>query len=445
MKFKLMEHQEYIRALMEANESLGVFADMGTGKTLIALSFIADHLKDGSAENALIIVPASLIGNWEDNIEKMPMFEGYDEEDVQRLKESVTLTSYSKLYRRNTGRRTVLRDEVDQEWDITVLDEGHALGGHSSRQTKCCLAIAKLSHRRYLMTGTPVSGSGKTGADWSKLYGEISFLFPGTWKNWTAFTKDCVTSYDPWFKPAGYRTEHCKKILEESGISIRLTDVVDMPERIEVEIPCELKEKKVYKDIRIGNLEPYGLDIDVSGGQYLKLLQICSGSMKRKDLDTLKLKTSKDDVLKTMLESTDEKIVVFCAFHASIDRVKEIGRKLKRKCVTFDGRVDAEQKKKAKHDFQEGDADLFIVQYQAGGMGLDLYASHIMIMFEPCFSVLNLDQARGRTFRTGQQHECRNYYLYTPKTIEEKVLHTVRSGQDVTSSMLEKWAHGEEF
>lgn len=446
-RWQLAKHQKFALFMMDCNPCMGIFYDMGCGKTAIALSWILAHLKSGDIQDALVICPASIVASWGIGITNMINFEGVSADDVELLRKSVFITSYQKTYKsakvpvnhRNGEvsytRSVKLREEIDKPWGAVFLDESHKAGAHNSLTTKVMLTIAKLTNHRYIMSGTPVHGGGGK-PDYKKMYGQLKFLDDGVWKNWTDFCKKYVTSYNPWRQPRSYRDEECEELLQSYGIVCRLEDVFDMPGYSEVTVPCELAEKKVYKDIKNGNILPYGIEIEISGAQYTKLLQICSGSMKREN-DTMELKTSKDDALADILEGTEGKVVVFCRFTASVMRAAEVCRKCGRKTIIYNGAA----KKGAWTEFQYGDADAIVCQYQSGSEGLDLFASSIEVIYEPCYSAKDLEQAKSRVYRKGQTHPCVYYYLQTPNTIEEKVLMTVRSGVDVTKDMLERWAH----
>lgn len=449
-KWKLAEHQLYATTMMDYNDSLGVFYEAGTGKTAIALAWAYHALMDGRIDSLLVVCPASMVGTWNEAIPKMLNFDGFTEEGVSRLRNVTEVVSFQKTYQmtkhevhHRDGRVTLhktycLRPEVDRKWGAIVVDESHCIGDHASRQTKTSYTLAKLAKYRYILSGTPVSG-GKGREDFQKLYGQLRFLNPNIWKTWEQFQNECVTEYDHWGKPAAYNVDYCRDLMKNYGIVCRLSECFDMPKTTETLIPCELLPKKAYKDIKKGNLVPYGIDVSNAGGQYTKLLQLCSGHIKRPD-GILEFPTSKDDALEELLSESHEKVVVFCTYTASIDHVAKIGEKLGRKTVIFDGRSKGETWR----EFQYGDADLLICQYQAGGVGLDLFASHVMIFWEPTLSALLLTQAKARIFRKGQEQHCRYYHLYTPGTIEHRVMNTVRSGDDVTKEMLEAWARGED-
>ena len=453
-KYKLREHQLYALELMTSNTELLIAYSMGTGKTLIALSWIRYALKQGLIKDALIVCPAGLVGMWYQALDELPLFEGFDQRTIDNIRNAITITSFQKTW--NSEKKFVgydengykkyqkivkLRDWVDKPWGAIIIDESHSIGAHDSNQTATAITLGKLARYRFAMTGTPVHGGGGV-EDFSKLYGQLQFLTKGTaFKNWTAFCKECVTGYNSWRKPISYNTNHCRALLQEYGIVCRLEDCIDMPGKTEQMVACPLSERKVYEDICEGRLEPYGIDIDIAGGQYIKMLQICSGSMKLDDKKTLGLKCSKDGALGDILNGTDDAVVVFCTYRASVDRCVKIGKKAGRKVVSFDGR----SKKETWKEFQEGKADMIVCQYQAGSAGLNLQRSHTMVFFEPNTSALIMEQAQGRIYRSGQDKKCIYYYLHTPKTIEEKVLKTVKSGVDVTNDMLRRWSEGELF
>lgn len=444
-KYRLAEHQRFASAMMDDSPSLAIWYETGTGKTIIPEDWAYRQMLLGRLTSLLIVCPASLVGTWEASFDKMLMFEGYTAENVQKLKNLVTIRSFQKLYKtekvqvkhRNGQigeiKKTHLRPDVDRRWDAVVIDEAHCIGNHSSTQTKTCLTLGKLADRRYILTGTPVSGGGGA-EDFQKLYGQLKFLDDSVWRSWTDFRERYVLSVDPWGNPSRYRAEDLRSLMKDYGIVARLADCYDMPEYTESEIPCELIEKQAYRDFQSGKLAPYGLTIENSGLVYMKLLQLCSGCVKT-DNGPLSFKTTKDDVLRSIIQGTDDKVVVFCWYTASVDRVAEILRKFG-PTVTFDGRSKGETWR----ELQSGQARYLVAQYQSGGVGIDLFASATMVLWEPCTSALLLEQTRARIYRKGQTRHCQYIYLYTPGTIEKKVLDTVRSGVEVTRDLLDKWS-----
>ncbi len=446
-KHTLGAHQELALSVMDANNSLLIAYGCGTGKTAIALMWTLRAIKRADVRHALVICPASLISNWEDAIANLGDFEGVTAEDVDLLTRRVKIRSFQKIYKREVRivehrdgtfsekKMYSLREDVDKRWGVIFVDEAHCIGAHDSRQTKACLTLAKLSKRRYAMSATPFHGGGGA-SDFSKLYGIGNFIAPDTWPTWSSFCKELVTSYNKWHQPRSYNVEACEEWVQGHGISCRIEDCFDMPLRLKRDIPCPLVEVDVYKDIQKGNILPYGVEITAAGGQYIKMMQICSGSMKINDSKTMMMKCSKDDALADIIEGMDRKLVIFCNFTASVERCASVSRKAGKQTVIFDGHSTRETWR----DFQYGDAEVLVCQYRSGGIGIDLDASAYTIFYEPCTSAMIFEQAHGRVYRPGQQFPCTYAYMYTPKTIEEKILATVKSGRDVSNKMLEDWS-----
>ena len=449
-KWKFADHQEYGKVVMDSNDCLAVWWDMGTGKTALTLWWIRDAIKDNRIIRALVVCPASLVASWYQAIDMMSKFEGFGEEDVILLKNRVLVTSYQKTYkttktpvRHRNGtvshkKQMNLRPEVDRFWGAVIIDEAHGIGAHDSKQTKAAITLSRLAKYRYILTATPTHGGGGN-ADFSKLYGQLQFLTQGNlWRGWTEFKQKYVLSVDPWGNPYKYNVDACRTLMANYGIVCRLEDCFDMPGTRDLKLDCPLEEKKVYKDLKNLDIEEYGIDITMAGGQYIKMLQVCSGSLKR-ETDIMDLKTSKTDVLEDILNGTEDQVVIFCNFRASIDKCADICRKVKRKYAIFDGRSKTETWKQ----LGEGKVDVLICQYQSGGAGLNLQSAHLMVLFEPCLSALLLEQARGRIYRKGQDKKCIYYILSTPNSLESKVWDSVRNGVDVSNTLLEKLAHSE--
>ena len=439
----LLDHQAYALEIMAANEAVGIAYDMGTGKTAIALMHAYRGVQKRNVKRVLVVCPSNLVDNWHDKLDKLIEFEGVTPMGLKRLKEAIYITSFQKTYKSEklpSGRRRLsLRPEVDKMWDIFFVDESQCIGAYNSLQTKAAYTIATHSKERYLLTGTPFHGGGGK-EDYSKLYGQMRVIKPDIWRSWSEFCHKFVASYDRWNKPTSYRVADCKALIEKYWIVCRLEQVVDMPDKVDNELICPLAETKVYKDIRKGAIQEYDLNPETGGFSYVKLLQICSGSMKTEH-DVMKFKTSKDDTLTDLINGTEDKVVIFYQFTASKDRIKEICEQNGRKVVEVNGSSE----KGSWEKFQYGDATACIAQYKSGGPGLDLFASHTVIFFEPTLSALLYSQARGRVYRTGQTHTTLYYILCTPGTVEQKAWNTVRNGEDVSSKMLDQWAREEQF
>lgn len=458
--FKLAKHQQYASEMMENSYQLAIFYEAGTGKTMCVLDFLYLMFKEyiktrgkSGLKNALVICPASIVSSWESSIDKMLQFEGYTAHGVKEMHNLITIRSYQKTYQRvetqikhrdgTIEKKKVLkiRPDILHEWGAIIIDESQGLGSHDSTQTKIALQMSYLTERRYILSGTPVSGGGG-GEDFKKLYGQLKFLDPDLWGSYKEFCAELVTGYDYFNKPCRYEVKKCRELMQNYGIVARLDACYDMPDSMDIPINVEISQKAipVYRDILAGRVDTYNMEMKSGGSRYIKLLEIVSGFLKTEDPEPIEIPVTKPEALESVLDSTDDKVVVFCNFRHSIDVCEQICKKYG-STVVYDGRSARDTWR----DFQYGDAKYLICQYQSGGVGIDLFASHTMVFYEPTVSSLLLEQSKARIRRKGQVHKCLYYWISTQGTIEQKAMDTVRSGVDVTREMLDEWAKKKEI
>lgn len=467
MPYTLAKHQVYASQMMENCGQLAIFYEAGTGKTMCALDYLYNAFKNGEINNALIVCPASIVSNWKDSIDKMAKFSGYTGYGIRKMKELIEIRSYQRTYERKEvlvhkrdgtiekKKPLKIRSDINHEWGCIIYDESHGLGAYDSIQTKTALSLAYLSDRRFIMTGTPVSGGGG-GEDFKKLYGQLKFLNPELWTNWKEFCEELVTGYDYFGKPCKYHVRQCRELMQNYGIVARLRDVHDMPEVLDIPIDIDMTKEavEVYRDFMAGRVEKYGVELKTGGSRYIKLLEVIGGFLVRPKRDEegnviigeeegkeiMEIPYLKPRALDDILKGTDDKVVVFCNFRYSVDRAARVCR-LNGSTAVYDGRSTSDTWR----DFQYGKTKYLVCQYQAGGVGLDLFASHTIVFYEPTLSSTLLEQAKARIFRRGQKNNCLYYWLTTKGTLEDKVFSTVRSGVDVTREMLDKWAKDSQF
>lgn len=450
-KFKLAQHQIYASQMMDETSILAIFYEAGTGKTMCVLDWLYRQFKNRLISNALIICPANLVTNWKSAIDKMSQFEGYTDYGIRCMHQMIEIRSFQRTYNtkiiKRRDRKGEIKDyktietrpDIQHPWGAIIIDESHGLGSNRSSQTQSALKLVNLTDHRYILTGTPVSGGGGQ-EDFKKLYGQLKFLDPDLWPSWTAFCRELVTSYDKFYKPKTYRNEECRDLMKAYGIVARLDDCYDMPDANDNIIDVDLAIPSVYNDIVDGAMRKYNIDIKSGGGKFIKLLELCSGFLKTEDEQTVPYECTKPSILEGILESTTDKVVIFCNYRYSIDVVAEVCKK-HGSTVVFDGR----SKTDTWRDFQYGHAKYLVCQYQSGGTGIDLFASHTMVIYESTLSSGLMEQAKARIHRKGQTHKCIYHWLSTKGTIEAKVMQTVQSGVELSRQMLDDWAKEKTF
>lgn len=452
----LFAHQRLASDVLDEVDSLALFYEAGTGKTMCVLDWVERHTEDGDLppRSVLVICPASVIPMWERAISNLSMF-GHSGETIENVRRAVVITSFGRLYttegsRREKDIRHVLKPEYLRTWGLIAVDESHGIGAHESVQTEMCLTLAQYAAKRVILTGTPISGGGGAG-DYKKLYGQMLFLDYGAfdgmkgkkhpWCTWTQWKNRYVTSMDFFGKPTAYDEAALIAVMKRFALVARLDDCYDMPPSEDIDIPLELSGKAGRYYNKLASFDPAldtGLEVELTtgGSRYVKMYEITSGFVKRTsdDEDPAVFPTPRTDALETIIGGTDDKAVVFCHFIHSVEEAAEVCR-AHGETVVMDGRSD----KDAWIRFQDGPARYIVCQYQSGGVGIDLFASHTCIFYEPTMSSLLLEQARARIRRKGQTKRCLYYHLICPGLVDDRISGTVRSGADVTNAMLDEW------
>lgn len=436
----LAAHQIRILADMKEHPCLGIFAEAGTGKTMIALTWIYDSVMAGSIDSALVICPASLVPSWDVAISRMSEF-GYSSDEIEIMRDVITITSYSKVWIRNRdfkGRRGThkyeIRPELNHHWGVIFCDESHRLGDPSSVQTTVILRMAGLSDHRYIMTGTPDSGK------YRKLYGQLKFVEPTLFDSYRDFDRRYVITKDFFKNPIKWDSDALERLKRSYGAVARLRDCFDMPSETETDIPVLFTSdnRKVYDDL-LRMRGDYGITYRTAGISSMKAKQSCSGFYYDDEHTPHIVRNGKIDALMEIVEGREGKVVVFCLYLPSMDRICENLTKMGIKTHRFDSSV----KDPVWKDFQVDDSKVIVVQYQRGSEGIDLFAADCMVFYEPTPSAHNHEQAKARIMRKGQTKPCSYYYLYTPGTLEEKSMRSVRNGVDVSRRLLDEWAEQE--
>ena len=437
----LADHQIRILHDMAEHNHWGIFAEAGTGKTMIALTWIYNALISGRIDDALVICPFSIIASWRLAIDKMSLF-GYSEDEIDIVRDAVTLISYSSVWVRNKNfkrkkgeTKYLIRPTVKKKWGVIFCDESHRLGDPTSAQTKTVLNMSRLSDNRYIMTGTPDNQR------YTKLFGQLKFLEPSLFGEYRDFDRRYVLTKDYFGNPVRYDVEALESLKRSHGSVARLRECYDMPSETETDIPVPFTAEgmRIYEDMLAMRGEGLGIKFQTAGVSSMKAKQSCSGFVYDDDHNPHRFKCGKAEAMMELIEGRTSKVVVFCQYTPSVDIVCD---SLKRAGIEH-RRFDSQEKEPIWMDFQkDSNIRVIVVQYQRSE-GLDLFSADTMIFFEPTPIAHTLEQAKARIMRKGQTKQCSYYYLFTPDSLEEKSMRSVRRGVDVSRRMLDDWAEEE--
>ena len=406
--------------------------EVGLGKTIEAALILKEYLLRGLVRKALVLVPASLTVQWQDELrEKFGLhFEIMDEvEDWER--HDLVIASL------DTAKRPGNQEIIEKlYYDMVIVDEAHKLRHRSTRNWKFVSAIRK----KYILmlTATPVQN------DLEELFNLVTLLKPGQMRTWGAFRKEFFAAGD---KRTPANPERLREMLLEVMIRNRRGDAIVLPPRRvdSIEIPLSPPERALYDGVSEFVRRWYG-DAPMANRLSLMVLQREIGSSpaaaaetlrrlrespnfsweERAELDQLYQKAAavgqshRAVRLLELLKATPDKVIVFTQYYRTMawlaEQLKHEGLSL----ATFHGGMNPVEKEASVSAFR-GPAQVFL-STEAGGEGRNLQFAHRMVNFDLPWNPLRIEQRIGRIHRIGQEREVHIVNLWARGTIEEYVL-----------------------
>ncbi|MBN8894329.1 MAG: DEAD/DEAH box helicase [Rhodanobacter sp.] len=421
------EGLRWLNALAEAGVG-GVLADdMGLGKTLQLITHLLS-LKHGGAltQPALIVVPTSLIPNWQSEIARFaPMLKVLTLHGPQRAEEfdqlgaqDIVLTSYALLPRDVAALR-------QQPFALIVLDEAQQV---KNPRTQARRALLSLRTPRYLcLTGTPLENH------LGELWSQIDLAVPGLLGDEGAFRRHYRVPIEK------QRDEECQQRL-----NLRLAPFIlrrtkaqvakELPPKTEItrRVVLEGRQRELYEGLRLSLTEELREVIAQRGIAHsgivvldalLKLRQVCC------DPRLVKLEaargvreSAKFELLMDMLPALlDEgrKVLLFSQFTGMLKLIAAELDRRRIRYVTLTG--DTRDRAEPVQRFQDGEVPLFLLSLKAGGVGLNLTAADTVIHYDPWWNPAAEAQASDRAHRIGQDKPVFVFRLITSGTVEERI------------------------
>ncbi|WP_156286174.1 DEAD/DEAH box helicase [Oceanivirga salmonicida] len=421
--------------------------DMGLGKTLQVLALL-ENIKKKSKETALLVVPASLISNWENEIAKFApklkykilhnLYGDFDKENIIEKNIFLYITTYNMVKK--------LENLKDIKWHLIVLDESQAIKNPNTKQTKAIKALK--SDIRFAMTGTPIENN--LGDLWS-LFDFINPGLLGTQKSFKDFSKRIIEDKNNIIK---LRRTVNPFILRRLKTDKKI--ISDLPEKIEIKDYVNLTDKQIVLYEKIVNDLSHNINI-VEGmkkrglimNSIVKLKQICNhpshylGISKYNAKDSGKFEYL-NNILKTIYDKR-EKVLIFTQYTEIIPYLDEYLTKLfDKKGLVIHGKIPVKKRGKIVDEFNNSDyIPYMILSLKSAGVGLNLTSANHVIHFDRWWNPAVENQATDRAYRIGQDKEVIVRKFITKGTIEEKIDKMIdekkQISEDVLSSADDKW------
>ena len=419
----------------------GILADeMGLGKSIQTITYIKHRLQEEKQAKMLIIVPTSLLYNWEDEFQKfgkeisIMIVNDIKAHRLEKLKHvdqaQVIITSYG-----------LLRQDIEvyekMEFDTMILDEAQNI---KNPKSDTAIAAKKIKARvKFALTGTPLENS------IYELWSIVDFIMPGylgsfqTFKEMYPITDLEETSY-----------MNLKRQIDPFILRRKKKDVLkDLPEKLENKVYVELNEAQ--KELYLSELEKAQKEIQkieedqtVSQNQFFilslltRLRQICIDPSLI--FDDYHGGSSKFDTLLPILEEmiqNQHKILLFSQFPSVLKNLMPHLDAHHIRYLYLDGSTKAGERMQLVKQFHQDDTPVFLISLKAGGTGLNLTIADEVIHLDPWWNPQVENQATDRTHRIGQTKTVEVIKLISIGTIEEKIIALQEKKKALSDMMIE--------
>lgn len=410
--------QEALNQTSEQNR-VAYYLDMGLGKTFVG----SEKMYELGARTNLVVCQKSKVDDWVEHFKEhysLPVYNLTNSKDYERYFEMLDLIdgfigviNYDLIFR---------RPEFAKLKDFTLmLDESSLIQNEMSKRSK--FILRKLNPTNViLLSGTP------TGGKYEKLWSQCKLLGwdiskDAFWKTYVDFHYDIKDGF-PLKVIKGYKNvERLKRKLRYHGaVFMKSEEVFDLPSQIDNNIFVD--STKEYRKFRKDAIITYdGRDFvgDTALTKMLYERMLCGFANKDKLLS-----------LKDLLNSTDDRVIIFYNFQNELMKLTELLIDLEKPFSIVNGET------KDLSAYEKSEDSVILIQYQAGAMGLNLQKANKIIYFTPPLSSELFEQSKKRIHRIGQERTCFYYYLICKNSIEEKIYRTLSLRKDYTDELFKE-------
>lgn len=423
---KLYNHQIEALNLLKDHGSCAIGYGMGLGKTFIA----SEKMKELNADVNLVICQKSKIDDWLNHF-----VENYPEYLVLNLTQKSGLMSFISWSHASLKLVGVINYDLvfrkpellELQGFTMILDESSMIQHANTKRTKFIMKLQ--SANTILLSGTFTNG--KLENLWTQAYLTGYDIDQKTFESMYC-VKEKRKRFDPqrmrsifFNQIVGYKNEErlFKKLRENGWIFKKTEDAIDLPSEtfVQIKVPLSKEYKKFKKNkvIDLGYLELIG-DTPVKRFLYYRML---AGYLSSKKLEALE----------DLLNSTNERVIIFYNFKSECNVIENLCEALNRPVSYMNGSV---KDMTAYDDYEDS---VTLIQYQSGSFGLNLQKCCHTIYFSPPLSTEHYEQSKARTRRIGQERSCFYYQLIMSDSIENHIYKVLDARRNFNESLFEDY------
>jgi len=475
-KFKTepYEHQKDALKKCWEKEAFAIFAEMGTGKTKIALDNACILYNRGKIDRLLVVAPKGAYMTWFD--QEIPTHvPDYIEKKVVIWKQSTSQKYMSELrsMMNNNFELKIMIMNVEAfsskrgvdfarlfliGRSMMIVDESTTIKNPKAKRTKAILALANETRYRRILTGSPVTNSPLD------LWAQMDFLDPYILgqSSYYAFrtryavviTANAAGGTHTYQKIIKFKNlKELGELVAPHSYRVLKKDCLDLPDKVYTKREVELsdEQKEAYKDMKanaMSVLKGQSMTAVNVLTQLIRLHQITCGHMKTDAGHTIDLKSSRIDELMQILGETTGKVIIWANYIHDIEKIEanialsDFGAD---SLCTYYGATATEDRQKCINEFQDPDSKLrfFIGNTQTGGYGITLTEASTVIYYSNNYDLEKRIQSEDRAHRIGQKNKVLYIDLVAKGTVDEKIIKSLRSkvniAKEISGEELSTW------
>lgn len=445
MIYEPYPYQQYCAARIVADAAVGLFLDMGLGKTVITLDAINTLRYDRWAvQRVLIIAPKKVAeGTWTKEAQKW--------EHLRHLRISAVLGSQQKrlralatpadIYVINRDNVAWLVDYFKNAWpfDMVVLDESSSFKNSQSKRFKALKLVRSRINRLVELTGTPAS-NGLIDL-WAQIY-----LLDGGARLGRTLGQYRERFFDPdkrsrtqifSYTPKDGSMEYIQQAIGDICVSMKAEDYLNLPDRMFDDVPVVLDDKarKAYRQLerdQLLELDEGQITAASAGVLTGKLLQLCNGAVYDSEKRPLAIHNCKVEAFLEVLEQLNgQHCLVFYNFQHDRDRLLAALEPLGLRVRVYQNAADEDA-------WNAGEIDVLLAHPASCAYGLNLQnGGHHIVWFGLTWSLEQYEQANKRLHRQGQRHPVIVHHLVVQGGMDEDVIDSLRAKGDTQEALMD--------
>ena len=447
MKFTPYNYQRYAIERIITDSRLGLFLDMGLGKTVITLTAVNDlRYNRFAVSRCLVIAPKKVAeATWNNEAEKWDHLKG-----LRIIRVLGTLKKRIQALNAPGDIWVISRDNVrwlvdyyrnDWPFDMVVLDESSSFKSQKSLRFKSLKLVLSRISRLVELTGTPAPNG------LEDLWAQIFLLDGGARLGRTLSSyREAFFKQEPSYPGQQYRKYspqdgadvRIRQAISDICVSMKAEDYLELPDYVEDIVPVALddKAKEAYKKLERDMLLEYDEGtITAQSAAVLngKLLQLCSGAVYDAAKKPVEIHDCKIEAFLEVVEQLHgEHAVVFYWFQHERDRIL--------KALEKSGlRVKVYRDEQDEREWRGGNIDLLLAHPASCGYGLNLQdGGHHAIWFGyPNWTLELYQQSNKRLHRQGQQYPVIAHHLVVRDGMDEAVVAALHEKGDTQEALLQ--------